>query len=260
MDNNINQTIIEKVAIKSVAIYKAIAMLPPPEIKDLWAENNYTKQTQNDLKLDAKDNCVTMKKTKTESTPVDWRDITDPKLRKKMYDKYRYELKKDEIRTRNKNWNAANKDKVRNQSKAWEEANKDKRKLQIKNWRNINKDKIKKQARIREKTRIKNDIQYKLACRLRVRLRDALKSNYKVGSAVKDLGCTLNQLKTYLESKFQPGMTWDNHGFYGWHIDHIKPLASFDLSDRKQLLEACHYTNLQPLWAKDNLSKNDNII
>jgi group I intron endonuclease len=77
MDNNINQTIIEKVAIKSVAIYKAIAMLPPPEIKDLWAENNYTKQTQNDLKLDAKDNCVTMKKTKTELTPVDWKDITN---------------------------------------------------------------------------------------------------------------------------------------------------------------------------------------
>ena len=79
MDNNINQTIIEKVAIKSVAIYKAITMLPPPEIKDLWAENNYTKQTQNDLKLDAKDNCATMKKTKTESTPVDWQDITKRK-------------------------------------------------------------------------------------------------------------------------------------------------------------------------------------
>lgn len=82
MDNNINQTIIEKVAIKSVAIYKAITMLPPPEIKDLWAENNYTKQTQNDLKLDAKDNCATMKKTKTKSTPVDWQDITKRKNQK----------------------------------------------------------------------------------------------------------------------------------------------------------------------------------
>jgi hypothetical protein len=48
-------------------------------------------------------------------------------------------------------------------------------------------------------------------------------------------------------------MTWDNWTTDGWHIDHIKPLASsFDLTDRKQFLEACHYTNLQPLWAKDN--------
>jgi desulfoferrodoxin (superoxide reductase-like protein) len=55
-------------------------------------------------------------------------------------------------------------------------------------------------------------------------------------------------------------MTWDNWTTDGWHIDHIKPLASFDLTDRKQLLEACHYTNLQPLWAKDNLIKSDKII
>ena len=50
-------------------------------------------------------------------------------------------------------------------------------------------------------------------------------------------------------------MNWKNYGFRGWHIDHIKPLSSFDLSDRNQLLEACHYTNLQPLWWYENLSK-----
>ena len=88
----------------------------------------------------------------------------------------------------------------------------------------------------------------------------ALKGNYKNGSAVKDLGCSIDELKTYLESKFQLGMTWDNWSKDGWHIDHIKPLSSFDLTDKKQLLEACHYTNLQPLWATDNLSKGDKII
>jgi hypothetical protein len=61
----------------------------------------------------------------------------------------------------------------------------------------------------------------------------------------------------HLESKFQYGMNWDNWSFEGWHIDHIVPLASFDLTDRKQLLLACHYTNLQPLWAIDNFSKGD---
>ncbi len=52
-------------------------------------------------------------------------------------------------------------------------------------------------------------------------------------------------------------MTWDNHGLYGWHIDHVVPLSSFDLTDHKQVKKACHWFNLQPLWAKENLSKHD---
>lgn len=96
---------------------------------------------------------------------------------------------------------------------------------------------------------------FKLGCTLRARLRLALRNEQKAGSAVHDLGCTTAELKTYLESKFQPGMTWDNWSRGGWHVDHIKPLSSFDLSDRQQFLEACHYTNLQPLWAEENLSK-----
>ena len=67
------------------------------------------------------------------------------------------------------------------------------------------------------------------------------------------------ELRDYLESKFQPGMTWDNWTTNGWHIDHIKPLASFDLTDREQFLRACHYTNLQPLWAIDNLKKGSKV-
>jgi hypothetical protein len=69
----------------------------------------------------------------------------------------------------------------------------------------------------------------------------------------------LEQLKQHLESKFQTGMTWDNWTIDGWHIDHIKPLASFDLTNRKQLFEDCNYTNLQPLWAIDNILKSDSV-
>jgi len=76
-----------------------------------------------------------------------------------------------------------------------------------------------------------------------------------VGSAVNDLGCTIDELKARLESPFQPGMTWDNWGLYGWHIDHIIPLASFNLEDREQFLKVNHYTNLQPLWCDDNWEK-----
>jgi hypothetical protein len=98
------------------------------------------------------------------------------------------------------------------------------------------------------------------------RLRKILRSNLKIrlkrffqskkGSAVKDLGCSIEELKKYLESKFKDGMTWENYG-KKWHIDHIRPLSSFSLQDREQFLQACHYTNLQPLWAEENLKKSD---
>ncbi len=105
--------------------------------------------------------------------------------------------------------------------------------------------------------RTKKDVNQKLKSLLRTRIRKVMKHNYKVGSAVKDLGCTTEELRKYLESKWQPGMSWDNRGLFGWHIDHIIPLCKFDLSDPEQFKKACHYTNLQPLWWQDNLKKGD---
>ena len=103
------------------------------------------------------------------------------------------------------------------------------------------------------KNRKLNDINYKISGYLRSRLLASLKKQNKTGSAVRDLGCSIEFLKQYLESKFKPGMTWSNHG--KWHIDHIIPLSAFDLTIRKELLKACHYTNLQPLWAYENILK-----
>jgi hypothetical protein len=82
--------------------------------------------------------------------------------------------------------------------------------------------------------------------------RKQIKKNYKTEEL---LGTTVEHAKKHLESLFKPGMTWENHGVYGWHIDHIKPCASFDLTDFEQQKQCCHYTNLQPLWAKENMSK-----
>lgn len=106
------------------------------------------------------------------------------------------------------------------------------------------------------------DIQYKLRIILRGRLGSALKNKVKTGSAVKDLGCSIDYFKEHLENKFyrretNEMMSWDNYGRKGWHIDHFLPLVSFDLTDREQLKRACHYTNLQPLWAEDNMTKGD---
>jgi hypothetical protein len=69
------------------------------------------------------------------------------------------------------------------------------------------------------------------------------------------MGCSIAYAYAYLEAQFAEGMSWENYG--EWHIDHIRPCASFDLEDPVQQRECFHYTNLQPLWAKDNLSKSD---
>ncbi len=107
---------------------------------------------------------------------------------------------------------------------------------------------------VRRNSRRQIDIGYRLTEKLRGRMKDLLKRD-RPESVSRSMGCTGAQLKSHLESKFLPGMTWENHGLRGWHIDHIKPLALFDLTDLEQYRQACHYTNLQPLWAIDNLKK-----
>jgi len=104
------------------------------------------------------------------------------------------------------------------------------------------------------KQRYNTDLNFRLICNLRIRLTQAIKKNFKVGSAVRDLGCSVDFLKQYLESKFLPGMSWDNYGSY-WEIDHIFPLSQFNLDDKEQFLKAVHYTNLQSLTVSDNRSK-----
>jgi len=96
-----------------------------------------------------------------------------------------------------------------------------------------------------------------LARRLRTRLYKAIKAanTAKQDKTLEFLGCSAATAMNHLEAQFLPGMTWDNYG--EWHIDHIRPCASFDLTDPAQQRECFHYTNLQPLWAKDNLSKSD---
>jgi hypothetical protein len=160
-----------------------------------------------------------------------------------------YEKNRDYKLDQNRNWAKENSEKRRDINRRWNENNPEKARAKSRKWREKNSH--------YEAARKAIDIQFKLAFNLRRRLNRALKGNYKAGSAVRDLGCSVIELKTHLENQFQDDMSWENYG--KWHIDHIIPLNSFDLIDREQFLKACHYTNLQPLWARENLSKGAKI-
>jgi hypothetical protein len=98
-----------------------------------------------------------------------------------------------------------------------------------------------------------------LECRIRSRIGSALRAHLngtarRAASTMILIGCTMPELAAHLEAQFLPGMTWQDRG--RWHIDHIRPCASFDLTDPEQQRECFHFTNLQPLWAADNLRKS----
>jgi len=104
--------------------------------------------------------------------------------------------------------------------------------------------------------RRQTDPGFKLKHNLCKRLRKALQGRSKSARTLELIGCDIDFLRRWLEAKFLPGMTWENYGV--WHIDHIMPCASFDLSDPVQQRTCFRWTNLQPLWAADNIRKSDN--
>jgi len=128
-----------------------------------------------------------------------------------------------------------------------------------KRWRKENRKKCSQYTYKSTKKRKKNDPAFKALCNLRRRFSDIMKSTKNGGTARMSqlIGCTTQELANHLEKQFTEGMSWDNYGFYGWHVDHIKPCASFNHDDEAQVRQCWHYTNLQPLWAEDNLAKSD---
>ena len=169
--------------------------------------------------------------------------------------KYRLD-NSDSLKIQQKEWRAKNKAAIKKACGGWYLKNKSKKIEDNKIWCKNNKERLRQVGNIYKNNRYGSDIQYKLLVSARGRLWQAIKSNQKAGSAVRDLGCTITELKKYLEGQFKEGMTWENWAHDGWHIDHKIPLAFFDLTDREQFLKAVHYSNLQPLWAKENLQKN----
>lgn len=133
----------------------------------------------------------------------------------------------------------------------------EKRLIDVKNYQTKNKEKIRKVRSEYTINRYRNDPAFRIKMTLSRRMRGLIKKN---GTRTIDLiGCSINDLKKHLESKFIDGMSWENYGRNGWHIDHIRPCASFDLTKKKQQKICFHYTNLQPLWEADNIRKGDKV-
>jgi hypothetical protein len=141
---------------------------------------------------------------------------------------------KDLESQRKAEWYLRNKERVLNKSKRWNFANRSK----------INANKYR---------RYHTDVNFKLADILRSRITKFLRH----GKVLTALGCSVEELKRHLESRFQPGMTWENWSKTGWHVDHVKALSKFNLMDPVEFAKASHYTNLQPLWAEDNHRKHN---
>jgi len=121
-----------------------------------------------------------------------------------------------------------------------------------------NKEHIRKYYNEWEKNRKKIDPMFKITKNLRSRLWTVLKKNKKSETTMKLTGCTLEELKKHLESKFEDGMDWNNYGV--WHVDHIIACANFDLSNPEQQKICFHYTNLQPMWGEKNMQKGARLI
>jgi hypothetical protein len=101
-------------------------------------------------------------------------------------------------------------------------------------------------------------IRKNLRNRIRRMLHNALNNSPRNIKKTALVGCNRLELKAHIEKQFKPGMSWDNYG--EWHVDHIKPCVLFDITKKEDLVAMNHYTNLQPLWAKDNLSKGAKYV
>lgn len=131
-----------------------------------------------------------------------------------------------------------------------------------KEYRQINKKKFTERKVRQRRQRLDSDPLFKFTHNARSVITGAFRRNgnkkFKKQTRTETLlGCTIPELRDHLEKQFQPGMTWENHGLYGWHVDHIMPIAS--AKTQEEIERLCHYTNLQPLWAVDNIRKRDKI-
>ncbi len=165
------------------------------------------------------------------------------------------EVNKEKIKRQRAEYHLTRKEFANNYCKEWFSKNKDKKKAYIE----VNKLKFQKIFNDRRRDRTKTDENFRLINNARSRIREVLKGIRKNSNTMNLVGCSVESLKQHLEAQFKPGMNWENYNFKGWHVDHIIPCSWFDFTNPEQQKKCFHYTNLQPLWAKENLSKGARI-
>jgi hypothetical protein len=227
------------------------------QIKKLFSDFRNKKATRDGKRTECKDcqdlyqkKYATRNKKKISQTKKLYRQKNSSKIKRNQKEHYLKNPKKYiEYRQKRKTIHSE-------YMKEYRQKNKKRILKQTRNWKKNNKEKL----RINHQYKYKNDIEYRLTLLLRSRMKHALNGKLKISTTKELLGCTLSEFKKHIENQFAEGMSWENYGRYGWHIDHIKPCASFDLSKPEDQKICFHYTNLQPLWAKDNLTKHCKIL
>ena len=163
-------------------------------------------------------------------------------------------VKEIHARYREKSANA-----IRQSHRAWSASNKEAITRYRRARKTLKGDEVRKYSREWARQKRNKEPSFVLISRLRCRTRSALRTASARSStrSVALLGCTRCQLARHIEGMFSDGMSWDNMRL--WHVDHIVPVSAFDLTDDEQQRAAFHYTNLQPLWAEDNLRKSNKL-
>ena len=169
------------------------------------------------------------------------------------------ENNKEHLKEYHKTWDSNNRDKLKINRERWLENNRDRERLRQRKWEHENK----KQRCDYILKRIKTDTMFRFSERMKALIRQTFKRNVqgryrKAKRTERILGCTMFDFIKHIESQFYNGMTWENYGNRGWHIDHKIPISSAKTED--DLYRLNHYTNLQPLWARDNQLKSNKLI
>jgi hypothetical protein len=157
-------------------------------------------------------------------------------------------MNSEKIKIKNREYYHKNKELNKIKCREYREKNKERLQLNFRNWRKNNKHKINEYNR-KPINKVKNS--------LRSRINELMNKKYKNPRTLELVGCDYAFLMEYIEKKFTEGMTWENYGYSGWHIDHIIPLCT--AKTEEELKKLYHYTNLQPLWAEDNFKKAKKI-
>jgi hypothetical protein len=182
------------------------------------------------------------------------KDFSDRRLK-------RTKEEQEYVRTYSKEYCFKNKKQMDAQARLYNKTHREQINAKQREYRKNNKDKFKfyylTNGKKRHKERYKSDLNYRITFNLRGRLHSALKIKKikQTAPSLELIGCTVGELRVYIEAQFMPGMSWENYRHNTWHIDHIKPVNTFNLTDPEQQKECFHYTNLRPLWAKDNLKR-----